>query len=511
MRKTHLIVLACMALIAITAIADTRPNVIVVMADDMGFSDLGCTGSEIETPNLDALADNGVLFTNCYNTSRCCPTRASLLTGLYQHQAGYGHMDSDMGYPAYQGRFRDGVVTVAQLLQEKGYRTVMLGKWHLGHEEEYVPLARGFDRMYGIPKGGGVYFYPCIGRDRQIYLNKEQVIPDSTWYSTDAFTDYAIQFAREAKTDNKPFFMYLAYIAPHFPLQAWPEDIQKYRGQYSKGYAFYRHRRFEKQKRLGLLPAHTKLSPPDNEDWESVKAKSQEDLKMAVYAAQIDRMDQNIGRLITELKRQDKLDNTIIFFLSDNGGADTNLHAHPEAEIGSRHCWSAYGKSWANVSNTPYKKYKAMTHEGGIITPLIVHWPDGIKSQGRISHDPVHIIDIVPTILSLAQTEYPKTYKGQALAPLMGTDIMPLVHGATPAKDKTMFFEHQGNQAARIGNWKLVRRHNEEWELYNLEEDPTELNNLINKRAEKADSLKTMFNQWADKYGVRPWPIKKRE
>ena len=342
-------------------------------------------------------------------------------------------------------------------------------------------------------------------------MNKEQVVPDSTWYSTDAFTDYAIQFAREAQTDNKPFFMYLAYIAPHFPLQARPEDIDKYRGKYSKGHEFYRRHRFEKQKRLGILPAHTKLSPPDYKDWESVKDKTQEDLKMAVYAAQMDRMDQNIGRLITALKKQDGLDNTIVFFLSDNGGADTNLHAHPEAEIGSRHCWSAYGRSWANVSNTPYRKYKAMTHEGGIITPLIVHWPDGIKTRGRISHEPVHIVDIVPTVLSLARSDYPKTYKGQALAPLMGTDIMPLVHGKTRVSDKTMFFEHQGNQAARMGNWKLVRRHNQEWELYNLAEDPTELDNLINEQVQIADSLRKLFNQWAEQCGVRPWPIEKRK
>ncbi|MCG6190491.1 arylsulfatase [Maribellus maritimus] len=475
----------------------------------MGYSDIGCTGSEIETPNLDALAENGVLFTNCYNTSRCCPTRASLLTGLYQHQAGYGYMDSDLGYPAYQGRFRNNVVTIAQVLQKNNYRTIMLGKWHLGHEKEYDPLARGFDRMYGIPKGGGVYFYPCVGRDRQVYLNKELVTPDSTWYSTDAFTDYAIEFSREAITDNKPFFMYLAYIAPHFPLQAWPGDINKYRGKYSKGYEFYRQQRFEKQKKLGITEATTKLSPPDYDEWDSLEDKEKEDLKMAIYAAQIDRMDQNIGRLVSVLKEQGELDNTIILFFSDNGGTDANLNAFPEAELGSRDSWTAYGKNWGNVSNTPYRKYKTFTHEGGIITPLIVHWPKGIKSVGRLSHEPVHITDIFPTILSLTQTQYPKRLKGKELMPLVGADIMPLVHGEKQKPNKTMFFEHQGNQAARIGNWKLVKTHNLNWELYNLKEDPTELNNLINKQKVIADSLKNQFNHWAEQCGLKPWPVNK--
>lgn len=492
--------------------ASDKPNIIVILADDMGYSDLGCYGSEIDTPNLDRLADNGVRFTNCYNTSRCCPTRASLLTGLYQHQAGYGHMDSDLGFPAYQGRFGEGAVTVAQLLQETDYRTLMLGKWHLGHEKEYYPLARGFDRMYGIPKGGGVYFYPCIGRDRQVYLDDELVIPDDSWYSTDAFTDYAIEFAEEANDDDHPFFMYLAYIAPHFPLQAWPEDIDKYRGKYSQGYEYYRNQRFEKQMQLGILPADTNLSPADLNDWESVEDKEKEDLKMAVYAAQVDRMDQNIGRLIESLEDQDELDNTLILFLSDNGAANTGLDDFPEAELGSRNSWTAYGQSWANVSNTPYRKFKAMTHEGGIKTPLIVHWPDGIESQGRITHEPVHIVDLFPTLLSLANTDYPKTFKGEALIPLMGTNILPLVHGTSKQSlDKTMFFEHQGNQAARIGNWKIVRTHNQEWELYNLEKDPTELDNLIHKQTAQAEALKTRFNQWAEACGVRPWPVKQED
>ena len=485
----------------------STPNVIIILADDLGFSDLGCTGAEIHTPNLDSLAADGVLFTNCYNTSRCCPTRASLLTGRYQHQVGFGHMDADLGVPAYQGRFLHGVTILPERLKDHGYRTVMLGKWHLGHEHDHAPLARGFDRMYGIPKGGGVYFYPCVGRDRQIFLNDQQVFPDSNWYSTDAFTDYAIKFSEEAVDDDKPFFMYLAYIAPHFPLQAREEDIAKYQGKYKKGYAHYRQKRFEKQKRLGVISLNTELSPPDHENWDAVRNKDAEDLKMAVYASQVDRMDQNIGRLISSLRSQGQLDNTVIFFLSDNGAASTNLHQFPHAEIGSRACWSAYGKSWANVSNTPYRKFKAMTHEGGIITPLIVHWPAGLRSKGVISYQPIHIIDIFPTVLSLASRSWDHL---SHLEKLEGTSLMPYLTGDTKGTARTMFFEHQGNRAVRAGDWKLVARHRQDWELYHIKDDPTELNNLIEEHPDKKSELLTVYRQWADKNGVEDWPIVKK-
>lgn len=486
-----------------------KPNIILILADDMGYSDLGCTGSEIETPNLDKLANNGVLFTHCYNTSRCCPTRASLLTGLYQHQVGYGDMDSDLGTPAYQGRFREGVVTIAQLLKQEDYRNIMIGKWHLGHEKEFAPLARGFDRMYGIPKGGGVYFYPCIGRDRQVLLNNEQVFPDSSWYSTDAFTDYAIEFAQEANADQKPFFMYLAYIAPHFPLQARIEDIDKYRGKYSKGYEFYRNQRFQKQKSLGIVKEQTQLSPPDYESWDDVQNKEEEDLKMAVYAAQVDRMDQNIGRLINQLKTMGIYDNTVIFFLSDNGAVNVGMNDTPEAQIGSRDSWAAYGQSWGNVSNTPYRYYKRMTHEGGVITPLIFHWPDGMIKNGLISHEPVHIIDFMPTILQVTCASYPTSFNGQELIQIEGKSFVPLLNGAKQDLNKEMYWEHEGNQAVRIGNMKLVRRHDEQWQLFDLRADPTELNDLASSQPEILKDLETKWQDWANAIEVRDWPVKK--
>lgn len=485
----------------------SQPNIILILADDMGYSDLGCTGSEIETPHLDELAREGVLFTHCYNTSRCCPTRASLLTGLYQHRAGYGHMDSDLGYPAYQGRFRQGVITFPQLLQQAGYYTMMLGKWHLGHEAEYGPLARGFDRLYGIPKGGGVYFYPCVGRDRQVYLDDQQVIPDSSWYSTDAFTDYAIHFTKDAKKLNKPFFMYMAYIAPHFPLQAKPEDIDKYKGKYSKGYSYYRNQRFNKQRELGVISPQAQLSAADFPLWDSINNQKEEELKMAVYAAQIDCMDQNIGKLMKVLKAEGLWENTIILFLSDNGGTDLALNTYPEAEIGSRNCWSAYGKNWANVSNTPYRKYKAMTHEGGIITPLIAHWPEGMGQKGLIIHEAVHITDIAPTILSIAEISYPKKFNGQLTHPLAGRSMEPLLTGEKRYASLPMFFEHMGNQAVRLGEWKLVRSHQEDWELYHLYEDPTELRDLSDEYPERKGELGAAFESWAKKQGVKDWPI----
>ena len=486
------------------------PNIILIMADDMGYSDLGCTGSEIQTPHLDNLANEGVLFTHFYNTSRCCPSRASLMTGLYQHQAGLGHMDSDLGIPAYQGRMNKQCITIAQALKEVDYRTIMVGKWHLGHEAEYWPLGRGFDRMYGIPKGGGVYFYPCVGRDRQVYLNDQEIFPDSTWYSTDTFTDYAIQFAAEAKQDGKPFFLYLAYIAPHFPLQAWPADIAKYRNTYQPGYEAIRSTRFEKQKQLGIVGPQTTLSPADSKNWNQVN-QEEEALKMAIYAAQVDRMDQNIGKLVAALKAQGSFENTVIIFLSDNGAASIKLNDTPDAELGSRYSWAAYGKSWANVSNTPYRLYKSTEHEGGIITPLIFHWPAGIEQKGLITHEAAHINDIMPTLLELAGAKYPESYQGEKLLPIEGKSILPIANGQHANSPKTMFWEHQGNKAARLGHWKLVARHKKSWELYNLKDDPTELHDLSDQFPEQKEKLLTAYLTWAKQTGVEEWPIQKPE
>jgi arylsulfatase A-like enzyme len=485
-----------------------RPNIIIILADDMGYSDLGCTGSEIQTPNLDRMAKEGVLFTHFYNTSRCCPSRTSLLTGQYQWDAGMGHMDTtESRFPEYQGFINDKSVTIAEVLKENGYQTFMSGKWHVGSKERSMwPDYRGFEQFYGVPNGGGIYFYPSIYWDRPVYWNGEQVIPDDSWYSTDAFTDYAIDYLKDKRDKKKPFFMYLAYVAPHFPLMAKPQDIEKYRDTYKSGYDVIRKARFEKQKAIGLIPAGLEASDPVYPEWNTVEDKNQEAMEMAVYAAMVDCLDQNIGKLMTTLEEENISENTIVFFLSDNGACQTDYNKTPDVEIGTRGSNVAYG-IWNNVSNTPYRMRKGQEHEGGIITPLIVHWPEGIKQTGkRISHT-AHINDLMPTCLELAGAEYPETYKDVLLDPLDGQSFLPLLNGKTRKDTPTYYWEHEGNKAVRHGDWKLVALHNEDWELYNLKLDPFELNNLIDEAPEEAERLLLLYEKWSNKHGVKPWPL----
>lgn len=493
MKNKTLVLFVCLLWLGLTcSLGQKPPNIIVILADDMGYSDLGCTGGEIQTPHLDRLAADGLLFTHCYNASRCCPSRASLLTGLYQHRAGVGHMSSDLGFPAYQGHLNDQCVTIAEVLKEQGYRTIMTGKWHVGDEREHWPDKRGFERFYGIPKGGGLYFYPSKFIDRPIYRNSEQVKPDSsTFYSTDAFTNEAIKFVEESSNDNKPFFLYLAYIAPHFPLQAWPEDIAKYEGMYDEGYESIRQKRYSKQKKLNIVSADAELSPSNFPSWDAVEDKSEEIHKMEVYAAQVDRMDQNIGRLISYLEKTDELDNTVIFFLSDNGATAEGVNLSPDAQIGTAASFVSYGQNWANVSNTPYRLYKSMAHEGGIITPLIVHWPEGIGQSGRFIKEVVHINDIMPTCLDIAGATYPDAYQGREILSLDGQSFTPLLKQDKKDIYRQFFWEHQGNQAVREGDWKLVKRNNQPWQLYHLEQDPTELHDLSEENESLLDKLKT--------------------
>ncbi|NJN26177.1 MAG: arylsulfatase [Cyclobacteriaceae bacterium] len=485
-----------------------KPNIIVVLADDMGYSDLGCTGSEIATPNLDRLAQNGLLFTHAYNASRCCPSRASLLTRLYQHRAGIGFMNGDMGLPQYQGYLNDKCVTIAEVLQQSGYRTLMSGKWHVGDKPEQWPSNRGFDQFYGIPAGGGLYFYPSKFVNRPIYRNGEAVVPDSgSFYSTDNFTDEAIDFIDKAKETNQPFFLYLAYIAPHFPLQALPEDIRKYQGRYDQGYAATRDKRLARQKELNIVDRDVVLSPEDFPDWEQVEDKAKEIRKMEVYAAQVDRLDQNIGKLIDFLRHSGQLENTVIFFLSDNGASAETFERAPEAEIGTAHSFTSYGQHWANVSNTPYRMYKSMEHEGGIITPLIVYWPKGIAQIGKLIDTPVHITDIMPTCLELANARYPEQFNAKDILPCDGNSILPLFHSPNTVSNRHFFWEHMGNGAVRVGHMKLVRRHHQPWELYDLGADATETYDLSGQHPQQAEELQQRWQKWADELGVQPWPI----
>ncbi len=488
-----------------------RPNFIIILVDDMGYSDLGCMGSEIKTPSLDSLANNGVLFTNFYNTARCCPSRASLLTGLYQHQAGVGDMDwAQKNYPSYQGHLSDNAVTMAEVLGDNGYSTFICGKWHLGSQSEHWPLKRGFQKEYSSPKGGGFYFYPPVSYDRPVYYNGvEQQINDPDWYSTDAFTDYSVRFIKEAVDEDKPFFLYLPYIAPHYPIQAFEEDIDKYDGVYAEGYEKIRNARFEKQKKLGIVDESVTISPPDYADWTSFSAdkKADRERRMQVYAAMIDRLDMNIGRLKDSLKKWDIDSNTVVMFLSDNGGAST-WKDKQGGGIGTPTSDCSYGAEWANVSNTPYRKYKKQTHEGGIITPLITYWPQGLKNKGMVSHEPAHITDIMATCLDIANVEYPATFNGNDIIPLAGETFLPLLNGEKASDKRVMFWEHEGNRAARIGDWKLVQTYNSEWELYNLKEDPTELNDLKKTYPDTLDTLYSKYIDWTLTAGVLDWKVK---
>ncbi len=510
MKKALSILILLTLGIQVFAQKQKRPNIIVILVDDMGYSDLGCMGSEIATPNLDQLAKNGVLFTNCYNTARCCPSRASLLTGVYQTRAGMGHMNDDkVSYPEYQGYLSKNTVTIAEALKESGYRTAMTGKWHVGDEPEHWPTKRGFERFYGIPAGGGLYFYPSKFLKRDVYLNDTKVEPEAGWYSTDAFTDYGIKFAKEAVKENKPFFMYMAYIAPHFPLQAKEKDIKKYENAYNKGYDAIRKARFERQKEMGLIGENAVLTKGMHDEWNETDTK-QEARKMAVYAAMMDCLDQNIGRLKTSLKEMGALDNTVIMFLSDNGACSSGINKSPNAVIGTADSFVGYGQSWANVSNTPYSFFKRQAHEGGIITPLIVHWPKKLKKHHQIDR-PVHINDILPTCLDLGKAEYPKTYKGNQIHPTDGKSFLRLAKGKKEKKDRLLYWEHEGNKAIRHGNYKLVRRYKKDWELYDLENDPTETKNIHAENTEKANELLQQYKAWKKEYGVREWPVKKKK
>ncbi len=493
-----------------------RPNIILIMADDMGFSDLGCFGSEISTPHLDQLAANGLVMSQFYNTSRCCPSRAALLTGVYQHEAGVGNMVGDMGHPSYQGFLNDQTVTVAEVLREAGYKTMMSGKWHVGNQKPHWPRERGFDRFFGLPQGGGVYFFP-MREGRDVILDDEPVAVDTAkFYSTDAFNAYAVQFIKEhyeeaRKGTNQPFFLFLAHVAPHYPLQALPEDIAGYRGKYMEGFKAVREKRFKKLKERQIIGNEFILTPEDDAVlvWDNLSAKEKNlyDLKMAVYAAQIERMDKGIGDLIAVLKEKGELDNTLIIFLSDNGGTHENPTAKEISggEIGSPFSFTSYSRSWANVSNTPFRMYKHWVYEGGISTPFIAHYPEMIKGH-RVDNQVGHIMDIMATCLDLAGTNYPDTYKGKQIKPLKGKSLVPIFRHKEREGYDALFWEHQGNRAVRQGKWKLVSKHGKDtWELYNMELDRTEIKNLSEIYPEKVKELSALYAQWAENTDVLPW------
>ncbi len=522
-----------------TGIPAQKTNVIVILADDMGFADLGCTGSEIHTPNIDALAKDGVLLSSMYNCARCCPTRASLLTGLYPHSAGIGHMGANLGTEAYQGYLRNDSATIAEHLRAAGYRPLMSGKWHVagdfvarnydswrpGDVEHPTPRQRGFDRFYGIVDGATHFFSPHYVMEDD---SRVEVVPDD-FYFTDAITDKAIAMVSDSVDDDKPFFLYLAHAAPHWPLHAHPEDIARYDGVYSKGWDHIRTARHETMNGSGVLQSNWEISPRDESvhRWSQEKNKDWEASKMATYAAMVDRMDQSIGTLITALKRLNVFDDTLILFLSDNGGCAEFMAEDgwaqfypdktqdgrriamgniPDLRPGDALTFQSYDKPWANVSNAPFRLYKHYVHEGGVSTPLVAHWPNGFKPRNT-SFETCHVVDILPTILAATGVAGLTELDGHSIQPCEGESLLSLLQGNSWQRERPVYFEHEGNAAVRTGPFKLVRLHGQDWELYDMEADRTELNNIVQGNTSIVRGLQQQYSEWANSVGVLEWDV----
>ena len=545
----------------VTAAEPPRPNIIFIMSDDMGWSDLGCYGGEIATPTLDSLAGDGVRFTQFYNTARCCPTRASLLTGLYAHQAGIGHMMDDRGLDGYRGDLNRRCVTVAEVLRTAGYRTYMAGKWHVTKTIDPAdeagkhnwPLQRGFDRFYGTIHGAGSFFDPnSLTRDNALispYADPEYETDE--FYYTDAINDHAVRFVREHAVDHgdQPFFMYVAHTAPHWPMHAKIADIDKYRGKYDAGYDAIRAARMQRLAAMGLVDPDWELTPQRGGAWADVEDREFETRCMEVYAAMIDCLDQGIGRLVSELKRTGQFDHTVILFFHDNGGCAEAMGRrqqnpaprhrgdrpslppldpdHLQTDMiprqtrdgfpmrqgygvlpGAADTYHGYGEAWANVSNTPFREYKHWVHEGGISTPLIAHWPQGIPAtrQGLTEPQPAHLIDLMATAVDLAGAEYPRRFDGYDIVPMEGVSLTPAFSGEPLGRPGPIFWEHEGNRAVRDGRWKLVAKGpGGPWELYDMRADRTETRDLAAAHPERTAKMVRQWEAWADRAGVLPW------
>ncbi|MEK3889355.1 arylsulfatase [Bacillus sp. FSL K6-3431] len=504
------------------------PNILLILTDDLGFSDLGCYGSEIKTPNLDQIAMDGLRFTQYYNSARCCPSRASLLSGLYPHQAGVGDMTHDQETPGYRGHLKDQCVTLAEVLREGGYRTYLSGKWHVG---KHGPIERGFDEFYGI-LGGFTSFWDEQDYVRLPECRTKRNYKKGEFYATDAITDYALDFIEESRVDDRPHFLYLSYNAPHFPLQAPEEDIAKYEKIYEKGWDIIRKERFERMKELQIVDEDMILTPPaeywdrdrnihgTNPAWESIDMDRQKDLirRMAIYAAMVDRVDQNVGRIIENLKEHGELENTLILFCSDNGACaewdpwgfdnwvttSNVLHRNEDLQkMGGPDSYHSYGSGWANASSTPLRMFKHYGHEGGISTPLLIHWPKLIKRKGEIDHRPGHFIDFMATFVDITGIPYPKEFKGNEILPMEGESLMPAFLGEEPLT-RTLYFEHEQHCALRQGKWKLVKIKERDWELYNIDKDRTEMNDLANVYPDLVDDMKKTWEAWAERTNVYP-------
>jgi len=508
--------------------APRRPNIVLILADDMGYSDVGCFGGEIRTPNIDRLAASGVRFTQFYNTARCCPTRASLLTGLYPHQAGVGHMvDNPKPFPGYAGDLSRRAVTLAEALKPAGYQTLMSGKWHVTPVTESKhnwPRQRGFDRYYGIIHGAADYFNPVtLVRD-----NDRVSLEGEKYYFTDAIAKNVVQYIRDASARPDPYFLYAAFTAPHWPLHALEEDIARYRGRYAAGWDVLREQRRRRQLELGITNPQWALTPRDPNvlPWTAAPNKEWQQRRMEVYAAQVDRLDQGVGKILDAIHASGQEDNTLVMFLADNGGCAEELgpkarglHVpsqtldgkpvktgnNPDVMPGSEETYQSYGVPWANVSNTPFRLYKHWVHEGGISTPLIARWPTAIRQKGSITHQPGHLVDIMATCVDVAGAKYPQTHSGESIIPCEGKSLRPVFEGKTRTAHEGLFWEHEGNKAVRAGRWKLVCRHPGQWELYDLEADRTELHDLAAAHPDRVERMAKMYDAWAARAFVEPW------
>ena len=502
----------------------SRPNILIIVADDLGFSDPACFGGEIQTPHLDRLAAGGVRLTRFYSAARCCPSRASILTGQYPHRVGLGHMTADLGRPGYTGRLAPEARTIAQAIQSAGYRSFLSGKWHLGTDD---PTRHGFEEFYGTLVSAKTFWDP----DHFIRLPADREArryPEGTFYGTDALTDHALDFFELAReTPDRPWFLYLAYNAPHFPLQAPQEDIARYADRYHVGWDAVREQRHERMKALGVITEQTPLTPRSryedwgadqsgvNPAWDSLSSDRRADLarRMAIYAAMVDRMDRQIGRVIDDLRGHGELDNTLIIFLSDNGacaewdpfgfdgksGPNGELHLGAAIEtMGGPGTFHSAGSGWANASNTPWRLYKHYTHEGGIRSPAIVHWPAGLNRAGAVEHRPAHVIDLLATCVDVAGVD-----AAGSAGP--GRSLLPLLRGE-PVETRPLFFEHEGHRAVHEGRWKLVALRGGPWELYDVDADPVELHDLATERPRVVAELSEKWDRWAAANHVTPLP-----
>jgi arylsulfatase len=530
----------------------TRPNIIILFVDDMGYSDIGCYGGEIDTPNLDALGEGGVRFSQFYNVSRCCPSRATLLTGLYAHQAGIGMMVYRDHGEGYRGNLNNKCVTFAEVLGGAGYQTMMSGKWHAGHEPHSRPEVRGFERFTGVYPHIDSYWKvlrACdVYRDRKLFIKagenpKNPYKPDEEFYTTDFFTDVALDYVDKAlEQPKKPFLLHVCYNVPHFPLEAPDELIEKYRGRYMAGWDKLREEKLARMKEMGIVPETQKLpqvrsfinkkipgftqvgvSKVPLPRWDAVGEEDQRELdfRRAMYAAQIDRLDQNVGRIVARLRERGILDNTLIIFLSDNGcsgelglfglkwGRYTSKNYSKWRKAGG---WSiSQGQCWAAYSNTPLRKFKKFVHEGGISTPFIAHWPAGIRDPGRIVKGPhFHLIDVMPTLCEVAGAKYPDTYAGRDVTPAQGVSMVPALRGdEMPPRGRPLFWQHENHAAVREGNWKLVTSNDRDpgaWELYNLADDRSESEDLSADRPELVREFKGKWEAWAEEVNATPFP-----